>query len=143
MELKQLSIFVENKKGRLEEITGILAKHQITIRAVSIADTTDYGILRLIVNKPDEAMVALKENGITVSITSVIAIAIDDKPGALYEAVKLLSENDISIEYMYAFLNPTNEAASVIFRIEDNKKAIEVLKNNGIRLMGHEEVSKL
>lgn len=143
MELKQLSIFVENKKGRLEEITGILAKHQITIRAVSIADTTDYGILRLIVNKPDEAMIALKENGITVSITSVIAIAIDDKPGALYEAVKLLSENDISIEYMYAFLNPTNEAASVIFRIEDNKKAIEVLKNNGIRLMGHEEVSKL
>jgi len=143
MELKQLSIFVENKKGRLEEITGILAKHQITIRAVSIADTTDYGILRLIVNKPDEAMITLKENGITVSITSVIAIAIDDKPGALYEAVKLLSENDISIEYMYAFLNPTNEAASVIFRIEDNKKAIEVLKNNGIRLMGHEEVSKL
>ena len=102
MELKQLSIFVENKKGRLEEITGILAKHQITIRAVSIADTTDYGILRLIVNKPDEAMVALKENGITVSITSVIAIAIDDKPGALYEAVKLLSDNDISIEYMYS-----------------------------------------
>ncbi len=143
MELKQLSIFVENKKGRLEEITGILANEQIHIRAVSIADTTDYGILRLIVNKPDDAMVALKENGITVSITSVIAIAIDDKPGALYEAVKLLSENDISVEYMYAFLNPTNEAASVILRIEDNQKAIDVLKKGGIRLMGHEEVSKL
>ncbi len=143
MELKQLSIFVENKKGRLEEITGILANEQIHIRAVSIADTTDYGILRLIVNKPDEAMVALKENGITVSITSVIAIAIDDKPGALYEAVKLLSNNDISVEYMYAFLNPTNEAASVILRIEDNQKAIDVLKKGGIRLMGHEEVSKL
>ena len=143
MELKQLSIFVENKKGRLEEITGILAKHQITIRAVSIADTTDYGILRLIVNKPNEAMVALKENGITVSITSVIAIAIDDKPGALYEAVKLLSDNDISIEYMYAFLNPTNEAASVIFRIEDNQKAIKVLQEGGIRILVHDEVSKL
>ena len=143
MDLKQLSIFVENKKGRLEEITGILAKEQIHIRAVSIADTTDYGILRLIVNKPDEALTALKNNGITVSITSVIAIAIDDKPGALYEAVKLLSNNDISVEYMYAFLNPTDDAACVILRVEDNEKASEVLKNGGIRLLELEEVNKL
>lgn len=143
MELKQLSVFVENKKGRLEEITGILANEQIHIRAVSIADTTDYGILRLIVNKPDEAMVALKNSGITVSITSVIAIAIEDKPGALYEAVKLLSANDISIEYMYAFLNPTDDAACVILRVEDNQRAIEVLQKGGVRLMQLDEVSKL
>ncbi len=143
MELKQLSVFVENKKGRLEEITGILAKEQIHIRAVSIADTTDYGILRLIVNKPDEAMTALKENGVTVSLTSVIAIAIEDTPGALYNAIKLLSENNINVDYMYAFLNPTDNAACVILRVEDNEKASEVLKNGGIRLMELDEVNKL
>ncbi|MBR2151934.1 MAG: hypothetical protein IJ944_01440 [Clostridia bacterium] len=143
MELKQLSIFVENKKGRLEEITGILAKKQIHIRAVSIADTTDYGILRLIVNKPDEAMAALKDNGVTVSLTSVIAIAIEDTPGALYGAIKLLSENNINVDYMYAFLNPTDNAACVILRVEDIEKASEVLKNGGVHLMELDEVNKL
>ena len=143
MELKQLSVFVENKKGRLSEISKVLADNNIDIRAVSIADTTDYGILRIIVNKPDEAMVALKSNGITVSLTTVIAIAIDDRPGGLYSAVKILSDNDISVEYMYAFLNPTNNAACVILRVEDNQKASDVLKNGGFKLLTVDEVTNL
>ena len=105
MFLKQLSIFVENKHGRLAEITGLLTKHEIDIRALSIADTTDYGILRLIVDKPDKAKKALQEEGFTVSLTNVIAVAIDDTPGALANVVKVLCDHEIGIEYVYAFLN--------------------------------------
>lgn len=143
MELKQISIFVENKKGRLSDISKILADNKIDIRALSIADTTDYGILRLIVDKPDEAMIALKANDVTVSLTSVIAISINDHPGALYEAVSLLADADISVEYMYAFLNPTADAACVILRVEDNDKASEVLEKGGIKLMNPDEVTNL
>ena len=143
MELKQLSVFVENKKGRLSEISKVLADNKIDIRAVSIADTTDYGILRIIVNKPDEAIIALKSNGITVQLTTVIAIAIDDQPGGLYSAVKILSDNDISVEYMYAFLNPTNNAACVILRVEDNEKAAAALNAGGIKLLTTDEVTNL
>ena len=110
-ELKQLSVFVENKTGRLVEITGALAKSGVDIRALSIADTTDYGILRLIVNDPEKALESLKQSGMTVSLTTVIAVEIPDTPGALNNVVAILSENGISIEYMYAFLNPTKSAA--------------------------------
>ena len=137
MIVKQLSIFVENKHGRLAEITRLLAENQIDIRALSIADTTDYGILRLIVNKPERAMEALKKEGMTVSLTNVIAIAVPDCPGGLNKA---LSDKDISVEYMYAFLNPKRETAFVILRVEDNDKAIQALLEGGVALMRSEEI---
>lgn len=140
MIIKQLSIFVENKQGRMAEITRLLADNQIDIRALSIADTTDYGILRLIVNKPERAMEALKKEGMTVSLTNVIAIAVPDCPGGLNKAVEVLSAEGIGIEYMYAFLNPKRETAFVILRVEDNEKAIQVLLEGGISLMRSEEL---
>lgn len=143
MLLKQLSIFVENKQGRLAEITQVLANHQVDIRALSIADTTDYGILRLIVDRPEEAMKALKEEGMTVSLTSVIAIAINDRPGELAKAVRVLSDHGIDVGYMYAFLNPTADTACVILRVEDNEKAISILQQNHVALMSSEEVYTL
>ncbi len=142
-ELKQLSVFVENKTGRLVEITGALAKSGVDIRALSIADTTDYGILRLIVNDPEKALESLKQSGMTVSLTTVIAVEIPDTPGALNNVVAILSENGISIEYMYAFLNPTKSAACVILRVEDNLKAAEVLNDNGISLVDSEKLYEI
>ena len=143
MFVKQLSVFVENKHGRLAEITGLLTEHGIDIRALSIADTTDYGILRLIVDKPDEAKKALQDGDFTVSLTNVIAVAIDDTPGALAKVVKVLCDHDIGIEYVYAFLNPNRGAACVILRVENNESACEVLKEAGVRLMSDEDVHSL
>ncbi|HIZ17441.1 MAG TPA: ACT domain-containing protein [Firmicutes bacterium] len=143
MIIKQLSIFVENKEGRLSEITQTLADNGIDIRALSIADTTDYGILRLIVNDPDKALKALKGEGMTVSLTDVIAIAVPDTPGGLNKAVKVLSSDNISIEYMYAFLNPRKDTAFVILRVENNERAIKALTAGGIRLMKNEEIYSL
>lgn len=135
MELKQLSIFVENKAGRMAEITKVLAENKIDIRALSIADTADYGIFRLIVNKPEAALEVLRGNNITVSLTSVIAVSIADRPGSLHKAVTILSENNISIEYMYAFLNPKSDTACVILRVEDNDAAIKALTENGVSII--------
>ena len=133
-ELKQLSVFVENKTGRLVEITGALAKSGVDIRALSIAD---------IVNDPEKALESLKQSGMTVSLTTVIAVEIPDTPGALNNVVAILSENGISIEYMYAFLNPTKSAACVILRVEDNLKAAEVLNDNGISLVDSEKLYEI
>lgn len=135
MLIKQLSVFVENKHGRMAEITGVLAKNQIDIRALSIADTTDYGILRLIVNDPEKAVLVLKEEKMTVSLTEVIAISVEDVPGGLSKAVEALADKGIDIEYMYASLNCKDSTAFVILRVEDNEKAIDALKAGGIRLM--------
>lgn len=135
MNIKQLSIFVENKQGRLAEITEIISKAGANIRALSIADTTDFGILRIIVDKPDEAAALLKESGITVSVTNVIAIGIDDIPGAFSRPMRLLSDAGIDVEYMYAFITRKSEKAYVILRVADNDAATRVLIENGIELL--------
>lgn len=138
MIIKQLSIFVENKKGRLADITDALSKANIDIRALSIADTTDFGILRLIVNKPDEAAEMLKQSGITVSVTNVIAIGIDDKPGAFSVPMRILSDADIDVEYMYAFITRKSEKAYVILRVADNDEAAKVLISKGVEILDEE-----
>ncbi|MDR0975307.1 MAG: acetolactate synthase [Ruminococcus sp.] len=127
MLIKQLSVFVENKQGRLSAITDILRESGIDIRALSLADTRDFGILRLIVNDVDKAYSALKSGECLVSLTDVIAVSIEDKPGGLTEAMDLLTQADISVEYMYAFISKSAGSASVILRVDDNKKAVEVL----------------
>lgn len=140
MIIKQISIFVENKRGRLAEITKVLQDNQIDIRALSVADTKDFGILRLIVNDPDRAVEVLKKDGFTVSLTKVISIGIDDKPGGLYKAMSTLDENSISVEYMYAFISRCEKTAYVIMRVEDNEKAIDVLSKNGFKIMNSNEI---
>ena len=135
MKIQQLSVFVENKEGRLAEITDALAKANIDIRAISIADTSDFGILRLIVDRPDEAVTALKEANMTVSLTSVIAIGITDKPGEFAKAMKVLAENHIVIEYMYAFISRDKGRAFVILRVNDEEQAVQALTGAGIRIL--------
>lgn len=128
MIIKQISIFVENKPGRLAEITNIIAKNNINIKALSVADTTNFGILRIIVDNPEEVERVLKDAGLTVSITSVITACIHNRPGGLAEVLTLLADNDITIEYMYAFIAKSENEAYVVMRIEDEEKAVNLLK---------------
>ena len=131
MIIKQISIFVENKPGRLAEITEIIAKNDINIRALSVADTTHFGILRIIVDDPEMVQRVLKKAGLTVSITSVITAAINARPGGLAEVLKLFGAPDIQIEYMYAFIAKSENEAYVVMRIENEDEAVKLLKENG------------
>ena len=140
MTVKQISIFVENQAGRLAEITRILGETQVYIRAMSIADTTDFGILRIVTDNPKKAYETLKEDGFTVSLTDVIAIGIEDQPGGLAKAMRVLEAQKISVEYMYAFISRRGEDASVILRVDNIEKAIAILKENQIRILPPEEI---
>lgn len=140
MQIQQLSIFVENKSGRLAEITETLAAANVDIRAISVADTSDFGLLRLIVDRPQEAVEALKKANLTVSLTSVIAVGINDKPGEFAKAMRVLADNHISVEYMYAFISRDKGKAYVILRVEDSEKATKALSENSIALLSAEEI---
>ncbi len=140
MLIKQISIFVENKPGRLSAVTKLLSDNGIDIRALSVADTKDFGILRLIVNKPDKACEVLKNADCTVSLTNVIAIGIHDQPGGLSAAMDCLYGANISVEYMYAFISKSEDQAYVILRVENNDKAVEALKESNFTILKAEEV---
>lgn len=131
MIIKQISIFVENRHGRLAEITDILSKNNISIYALSIADTTDFGILRIIVDNPDDVVELLAKNNITASMTSVLSVGIEDKPGGLAKVLNLLAENSITVEYMYAYISRTEDRAFVIMRVEKDQEAVEILEKAG------------
>lgn len=135
MKIQQLSIFVENKCGRLAEITKILADENINIRAMTVADTSDFGILRLIVDKPEKAVESFKNKGMTFSLTSVIGIGLSDVPGAFANAVEILSNAGIGIEYLYDYINTVGGKACIILRVDNEDKAIAVLKENGIEML--------
>lgn len=142
MAISQISVFVENRPGRLADITAVLAKNSIDIRALSVADTSDYGILRLIVNDPKSAVEALRSEEMTASATQVLGIIIPDEPGGLARAIKVLSDAQISVEYAYAFITPSVGNAYVIIRVEDNDKASEILKGAGIELIEQDDIFK-
>ena len=140
MFIDQLSVFLENKPGRLAEITGVLKKNSVDIRAVTIADTTQFGILRIIVDQPKKAEAALKEQGFTVSLTKVIAIGIDDTPGGLHSAMLALDEAGVSVDYLYAFISRSEPMASVILRVSNPEKAEEALRKHAVKMNPPEEV---
>lgn len=143
MKIKQLSIFVENRTGRLAEITELLASKQVDIRALSLADTSDFGILRLIVNNPDTACAALREAGVMVRTTEVLAVLMSDEPGGLARTVGILSQAGVGIEYLYAFVSRQGGEAVVILRADEPDRAIEVLGRSGIHLLEPGEVYNL
>ena len=143
MYIKQLSVFVENKDGRLAEITTIIANAGIDIRALSIADTTDFGILRLVVDKPYEAEDILKAAGLTVSLTDVIAIGIPDRPGGFAETITAVANKAVAVEYMYAFISREQDRAYLIMRVADNETAIAALRAQGCDLLDGESVYRL
>ncbi|WP_040196052.1 ACT domain-containing protein [Candidatus Soleaferrea massiliensis] len=140
MFIKQISIFVENQPGRLAEITGILGQNGVDIRAVSIADTTDFGILRIVVDNPKKAYEVLKEADFTVTLTDVIAIGFEDRPGGLAEALNVLESQKISVEYMYAFISREGKTAYVILRVSSNEDAIRILQEKNVRVVAPEEI---
>ena len=140
MTIKQLSIFVENKKGTLCKITKILADNSIDIRALSIADTSDFGILRLIVNNPEKAIDLLKNNNITVRLTDVIAVSITDEPGGFSNIVSILAQNEVEIEYMYAFLERNSKRAFIILRLENVINAVKILKEEKIEVLEEKDI---
>ena len=135
MDIKQIFVFLENKAGRLGEVTRALAQAQINIRALSIADTADFGILRLIVDKEAEAIKALNAAGFTTKVTEVIAVEIEDKPGGLAKVMELFQKKNISIDYLYASLEGKEGKAVVIFKLEDHQKGLQIIKENGIPLV--------
>ncbi|WP_027364162.1 ACT domain-containing protein [Desulfotruncus alcoholivorax] len=143
MKVKQISVFLENKSGRLAQVTRVLGDNNINIRALSIADTTDFGILRLIVNNPDSAYRVLKEAGFTVSTTDVIAVEVKDDPGGLAKVLEILQNVHINIEYLYAFLQKATNAALVVFRVEQLDEAIKVLQENNVSILEGSKVYSL
>ncbi len=143
MNVEQLSIFLENKSGRLAEVTSVLSRSGINIRALYLADTADFGILRLIVNDTEKARQSLKESGFTVEKTRVVAIEVPDRPGGLSGILNTIKEERINVEYMYAFVAKSGENAIVIFRFDELEKAVDVLRNAGVRLLGGEDLSAL
>ncbi|MBM7867271.1 amino acid-binding protein [Heliobacterium gestii] len=140
MKVQQISVFLENKSGRLSMLTKVLRQEKINIRALSIADTTDFGILRLIVDQPDAAYLMLKRSGFTVSHTAVIAVEIPDHPGGLAEILDILAGAEINIEYCYALPQKSNDKALVIFRVERLDEAIRVLLEKGVGVLKEDSV---
>ncbi|MDW7771310.1 MAG: ACT domain-containing protein [Desulfobulbaceae bacterium] len=143
MRVEQIAVFLENKSGRLAEITSVLAEKNINIRALSVADTADFGILRLIVDKVEEAKKVLKENGFTVGKTNVIAVEVPDRAGGLAGVLKTIESAGINVEYMYAFVNKSGENAVLIFRFDDIDKAMEVLKRDHFTILSGDQVCSL
>lgn len=143
MDVEQLSIFIENKSGRLAEVTSILSNAGINIRALYLADTADFGILRLIVNDTEKAKNVLRFNGFTVEKTKVVAIEVPDRPGGLSSILNTIKDEGINVEYMYAFVAKSGENAIVIFRFDDSERADSVLKKSGVKIIEGEEISSL
>ncbi len=143
MPIKQISVFLENKCGRLSSVTRVIGDQGINIRAFSIADTTDFGVLRLIVNRPDETLKTLQEAGFTVSMTDVLAVEIPDHPGGLASVLELMQDAGVNIEYMYAFSAKVSKDALAVFRVENSQVAERLIAQKGIRVLGGEEVYNL
>ena len=143
MTINQLSIFVENKAGTVAKITKSIADAGVSIRALSVADTQEFGILRLIVSDVEKAKEALSENDCVVSITKVIGVEIPDVAGGLSNVLELMSENNINVEYLYAFITISGQHAYVVLRVENNDKAAEILKANGVKLVTQADIDAL
>lgn len=140
MIVEQISIFLENKTGRLVEVTKALADVGVNIRALSLADTSDFGILRLIVDNTEKAKLVLKEHGLTVGSTSVVAVEVDDTPGGLDHILRVLSAAGINVEYMYAFVQRASENATLIFRFDRTEQALDVLKQHNIPVLSADRI---
>ncbi|PLX86125.1 MAG: amino acid-binding protein [Desulfuromonas sp.] len=143
MKVEQISIFIENKSGRLAEVSRVLGEAGVNIRALSLADTSDFGILRLIVDKTDQAKAALKEHSFTVNKTEVVAVEVPDRPLGLCGILRVLDAGQVNVEYMYAFVERCGENAVIIFRFDNPEEAIKVLTANGITVLEGERVYQM
>mgnify|MGYP000211100235 FL=1 len=140
MLIKQMSVFVENTTGRLADLTRILADNDIDIKASTIADTVDFGILRCIVPDPEAATEILKAAGFTASITEVVAVSLEDKPGGLHRVLKILSDAEVGVDYIYSTIKPQNDEAVIMIKVAEPDRAVEVLTANGVKLFSMDEI---
>lgn len=143
MTVKQISVFVENTAGKLAELTEYLHRHDIDMRALSIAETQDFGIVRIIVDDAYKTSQVLKEAGYVASITPVLAVEMPDEPGSLFKILKLLGDGGINLEYMYAFLTRKADTAYMVLRVADNEKAAELLSKKGIHTVCQDAIASL
>ncbi len=143
MSIKQISVFLENKPGRLQRMTGVLAAHKIDLRALSLAETKDFGIARIIVSDVMDAVTVLKDADFIASLTPVLAVEIPDETGGLDKLLKIFAEAGVNIEYMYAFLGKSDGNAYMIFRISDTKNAEAKLTANGLKMLTQEDIESL
>ena len=143
MSVKQISIFVENKEGRIKKAIDTLAKENINIRALSIADTTKYGILRLIVSDNEKAIKALEKDGFIVKENDVILLEVPDKPNGLNSTLAIFDEKGINLEYLYAFVSSKTDAAIVVMRLENMEKAITTLTENNVKILETKDIKDL
>jgi hypothetical protein len=143
MKVEQISVFLENKPGALAEVTRFLGEGGINIRALSLADTKDFGILRLIVNDNEKAKAILVARGFTVRKTEVVAVEVPDRPGGLAEILKILFEAKVNVEYLYAFVQQSGENAIIIFRFDETDRAIQVLSQSKVKILEGKEVYTL
>ncbi|EFK97868.1 amino acid-binding ACT domain protein [sediment metagenome] len=143
MKITQISTFLENKKGRLYEVTELLGKNKINIRALTIAESEDFGVLRMVVDNPKKALEVLKKNGFVSSFTDIIAVEVDDQPGGLSKILKTFNDNNVNVEYMYGFVEKASDKALLVFRFDDTDKAITVLNKNKIKIVGTEGIENL
>jgi len=141
--IKQISLFVENKPGRMARVSKTLSDAGVNIRAMTIAEAGDFGVIRMVVDDPQEGYQVLHEKGFTVSETDVLAVEMKDIPGGLYEIVNTLGENDINVDYAYAFVTTKAERAMLIIRVDDLEKAKTVLTGAGIKLATKDEIQKI
>ena len=143
MAIKQLTVFIQNRKGTVVSVTDILSKNNINLRALSIAETQDFGILRMIVNDEAHAEKVLAENGYLIKVIDVVGVKIGDEPGKLTAALDVLDKADINVEYLYAFMARTEKHAYVVLRVEDNVTAQKALSDAGFHLIAESDINKL
>lgn len=143
MKITQISVFLENRKGRLFEVCSLLGDNEINIRALTIAETESFGVLRIVVDKSDEAVKLLKDNGFVANLTHVVAVEVGDKPGGLASVLKVFADNDVNIEYMYGFVEKFSDKALLVFRFADTDLAQQILAKNDIKVVTEKEIEGL
>jgi hypothetical protein len=143
MKITQISVFLENRKGRLAEATRTLGKAGVNIRALTIAETDEFGVLRIVVDTPQKALDALRSGKFVATVTDIVAVEVDDRPGGLASILDSLSDSGLNIEYMYGFLEKKTERAIMVFRFDEPDKALETLSKNGVKVIGQADIQSL
>lgn len=143
MKVNQISVFLENKKGRLTEVCTLLGNSDINIRALTVAESEDFGVLRIVVDKPEKTLEALKASGFVANQTDIVAVEVADRPGGLARVLKLLSDADVNIEYMYGFVEKHGDSALLVFRFEKPDEATQLLQSHGVRVLQKEDIVNL
>ena len=143
MKITQISVFLENRKGRLFEVCSLLGENNINIRALTIAETESFGVLRIVVDNSDVAVKLLKDSGFVANLTHVVAVEVGDKPGGLASVLKIFADNDVNIEYMYGFVEKFSDKALLVFRFADTDLAQQILSKNDIKVVTEKEIEGL